>query len=102
MQDLIFLSREDRDLGLGFQTHQGVRPRLEGKQMTPLSSRVETHISWSPLSGLKGVKPPLQFGERTRDCSPGQAGKEGPQLARTGRLMGFLRLQRPWGFSHEA
>ena len=26
----------------------------------------------------------LQFGERTRDCSPGHAGKEGPQLARTG------------------
>ena len=29
--------------------------------------------SWSPLSGLKGVNPPLQFGERTRDCSPGHA-----------------------------
>ena len=24
-----------------------------------------------PLSGLKGVQPPLPFGERTRDCSPG-------------------------------
>ena len=36
------------------------------------------------LSGLKGVQPPLPFGERTRDCSPGHAGKEGPQLARTG------------------
>ena len=31
--------------------------------------------------GLKGVQPPLPFGERTRDCSPGHAGKEGPQLA---------------------
>ena len=29
---------------------------------------------WSPLSGLKGVKPPLVFGGRTRDCSPGNAG----------------------------
>ena len=38
----------------------------------------------SPLSGLKGVQPPFQFGDRTRDCSPGHAGKEGPQLARTG------------------
>ena len=28
------------------------------------------------LSGFKGVQPPLQFGERTRDCSPGKAGKE--------------------------
>ena len=27
----------------------GVRPRLEGKQRTPLSSRVATRISWSPL-----------------------------------------------------
>ena len=26
----------------------------------------------------------LPFGERTRDCSPGHAGEEGPQLARTG------------------
>ena len=47
-----------------------VRPRLEGKQSTLLSSQVATGISWSPLSGLKGVKPPVKFGERTRDCSP--------------------------------
>ena len=38
-QDLIFLSREDRDLGVEFQTHPGDRPPLEGKQRTPLSSR---------------------------------------------------------------
>ena len=25
-----------------------------------------TRVSWSPLSGLKGVQPPLPFGERTR------------------------------------
>ena len=30
-----------------------------------------TLISWCPLSGLKGVQPPLPFGERTRDGSPG-------------------------------
>ena len=30
---------------------------------TPLSSRVATRVSWSPLSGLKGVQPPLPFGE---------------------------------------
>ena len=35
-----------------------------------------TRVSWSPLSGLKGVQPPLPFGERTGDCSPGHAGKE--------------------------
>ena len=53
---------------------RGVRPRLEGKPRTPLSSRVATRVSWRPLSGLKGVQPPLPFGERTQDCksiSPG-------------------------------
>ena len=45
---------------------QVVRPRLEGKQWTLLSSRVATCISWSPLCVLKGVKPPVEFGERTR------------------------------------
>ena len=69
--------------GLHSRLPRGVRPRLEGKPRTPLSSRVATRISWSPLSGLKGVKPPLQFGERTRDCSPGHAGKEGPHIVMT-------------------
>ena len=76
---------------------QGVRPRLEGKQRTPLSSQFATPISWSPMSGLKGVEPPLQFGERTRDCSPGQAGKEGPQLAMTGASHGFPQAAAPVG-----
>ena len=39
------------------------RGDLEGKPRTPLSSRVATRVSWSPLSGLKGVQPPLPFGE---------------------------------------
>ena len=92
----MFLSRGDWDLGVAFQTHPGVRRRLEGKQRTYLSSRVTTGISWSPLSGLKGVKPPLEFGERTRDCTPGHAGKEGPHLTMTGGggLGGFTELQR--------
>ena len=34
----------------------------------------------------------MEFGERTRDCSPGHAGKEGPQLVITGACRGFLRL----------
>ena len=76
---------------------RGVRTRLEGKQRTPLSSQVATRFSWSPLSGLKGVEPPLQFGERTRDCSPGQAGKEGPHLAMTGASHGFPQAAAPMG-----
>ena len=83
--------------GLHSRLPRGVRPRLEGKPRTPLSSRVATRVSWSPLSGLKGVQPPLPFGERTRDCSPGHAGKEGPQLARTGASQGFPRAAAPVG-----
>ena len=29
-----------------------------------------------PLRGVKGVKPPMEFGEMTRDCFPGHAGKK--------------------------
>ena len=72
--------------GLHSRLTRVLRPCLEGKQRTPLSSRVVTHIFWSPLSGLKGVKPPLQFGEKTRDCSTGYAGKEGPHLTMTGGI----------------
>ena len=32
---------------------RGVRPRLQGKQRTPLSSRVTTRISWCPLSASR-------------------------------------------------
>ena len=63
----------------------------------PLSSQVATQISWSPLSGLKGVRPSLQFGERTRDCALGQAGKEGPHLASMGASQGFPRAAAPVG-----
>ena len=37
-----------------------------------------TGISWSSLGGLKGVKPPEAFGERSRDWSLGHTGDEGP------------------------
>ena len=34
-------------------------------------------------------------------CSPGHAGKEGPQLARTGASQGLPRAAAPVGVSHE-
>ena len=71
---------------------------LRRQHNTLLSSQVATGISWSPLSGLKGVKPPVKFGEKTRDCSPSQAGKEVPNLAMT---VGFPELRRQCGVSHE-
>ena len=54
-----------------------------------------------PKRGLNGVKPSVEFGERTRDCSLGHTGKEGPHLAMTGRLVGFLKVQCLVGVSHE-
>ena len=40
----------------------------------------------------------MEFGERTRDCSLGHAGKEGPQLVMTGASHGFLELGASVGF----
>ena len=83
--------------GLHCRLPRGVRPHLEGKPMSPLSSRVATRISWSPLSGLEGVKPPLQFGQRTRDCSPGHARNEVPHLSRMRTSQGFPRAAAHMG-----
>ena len=91
----------DRDLGIAFQTHPESQASSPGKQRTPLSSRVTSGISRTQLSGLKGVNTPVKFGERTRNCSPGPAGKEGPHLSLTGHLVVFLELRRQCGFSHE-
>ena len=49
--------------GLHSRLIRGVSSHLEGKQRIPLSSRVPTGISWSPQSGLKGVRPPVEFEE---------------------------------------
>src|SRR5574337_386829 len=57
-------------------------------------------ISWSSLGGLKGVKPPEAFGERSRDWSLGHAGDEGPHLSMTGESRGCSRAAAPvCGFS---
>ena len=39
-------------------------------------------------SGVNGIKPPLHFGERARDCSPGHAGKEVPSHREDGGVSG--------------
>src|SRR5574337_15737 len=68
---------------------------LEWKQRTPLCSREATGISWSSLGGLKRVKPPEAFGERSRDWSLGHAGDEGPHLAMPGESWGCSRAAAP-------
>ena len=44
--------------------------------------------------GLKGVKPPLVFGGRTRDCSPGNSGNEG--LFATDAALRQVAAGVPW------
>ena len=57
-------------------------------------------MSWSPLSDQKGVKPTVEFGEGTRDCSPGHARKEGRHVAKMGASRGFsLSVAPVFGFS---
>ena len=57
-------------------------------------------FSWSPLSDQKGFKPTVEFGERTRDCSPGHARKEGRHVAKMGASRGFsLSVAPVFGFS---
>ena len=43
----------------------------------------------------------MEFGERTRDCSPGHAGKEGPHIAMKGLLVRFLEVRCQDGVSHK-
>ena len=96
----MILSKGDRDLGVAFQAPPGSQAssRGEAKDSALLSSRDGYPLE--PKSGLNGVKPPVEFGQRTRDCSLGHAGKEGPHLAMTGASRGFSRaVALVWGFS---
>ena len=54
-----------------------------------------------PKSGLNGVKPPVEFGEKFRDSSLGHAVKDGPHLEMMGASLGFSELRRQCGFSYE-
>ena len=51
----MFLSGATGISGSHIRLTRGVRPRLVGKEKTPLSSRLATGMSWSPLSDQKGV-----------------------------------------------
>ena len=68
---------------------------LVSKQRTRLCSRVATGISWSSLGGLKGVKPPEAFGERSRDWPLDHAGDEGPHLRDDGGVPGWFSSGGP-------
>ena len=51
-------------VGVAFQAPPGSQASSQGEARTPLSSRVATRVSWSPLSGLKGpLRTELKVGE---------------------------------------
>ena len=76
--------------GLHSRLTQGVRPSLECKQRPPFSSVVVTGICWSTQSGLNVATPPVEFGERNRDCALGHGGKGMPSSRDDGGVSGFF------------
>ena len=93
----MFLSRNDRDVGVAFQTHPGSQASslVEAKNSALLSSHDGYLLE--PPDWPQGVKPPVEFGEKAWDGSPGHAGNVSPRLAMTGALRGFSRVAA--GFS---
>ena len=71
-------------------------PSPQNLLLLPLAPTLKgvTKLLWPHLP-TAGSNPPVKFGERTRDCSPGQAGKEGPHLSLTGASCGFSRTAAP-------
>ena len=83
LQETRVATREESGV-LGFPSRRGLTPRGSDGKESACNAR-------NP-----GLMPGLERspgGERTRDCSPGHAGKEGPQLARTGAGNPFQTTQ---------
>ena len=74
------------EVGIPFELKQGMGPHLLMRWETPVSSQLVAGNSgfivscdgylWVPLSCMKGVTPPLESGEGTRDCSLGTVGEK--------------------------
>ena len=102
----VLVSNGNRDLGVTFKVHprsQASSP-VEVKNSALLSS-CDGYLL-EPIEWPKGVKPPLEFSERTRDCPLGPAGKEGPHLVMTGESRGFIpaavqRMEFFWSYDGE-
>ena len=69
--------------------HEVMVPTFPGASQDEagLTRKFETsHVGGATCRTPPIPRSPVEFGERTRDWTPGHAGKEGPQLARTGAL----------------
>ena len=64
----MFLSRGDRDLGVAFQTHLRSQDWYIGEAKNSALLSSPNGYLLSPQSGLKGVRPPVEFEERPRDA----------------------------------
>ena len=75
------------EVRIPLELKSGMGPHLQKRWETRGSSQVVAVNSgflsrcggdlWTPLHCMKGVKPPLEFGEGTRDYSLGAAGSNG-------------------------
>ena len=75
------------EVGIPLELKQGMGPHLQMRWETRGSSRLVAGNSgfisscdgdlWAPLSCMKGVTPPLEFGEGTQDCSLGAVREKG-------------------------
>ena len=74
--DFLSVSDSDRRVPAELGQESQASSRGEAKDSALLPSH-DTDLL-QPPSGLNVVKPPLHFGESSRDCSPGHAGKESP------------------------
>ena len=64
----MFLSRGGRDLGVAFQTHLRSQAWYIGEAKNSALLLSPNGYRLSPQSGLKGVRPPVEFEERPRDA----------------------------------
>ena len=89
---------------------RGIGPQDASKKDCPIFLELRRHcgVSHEVPQGFQGASCvasgkssiPFELRVRTGDCSPGQAGKEVPNLAMTVASRGFSRAAAPvWGFS---
>ena len=87
---------------VALQGRQGSRVAFQTHPVSQASARGEAKDSdillghdrylLEPTEWPPGSQASCGVGERTRDCSPGHTGREGPQLAMTGASCGFSRV----------
>jgi len=76
VQDLMFLSRGDRDDGDAFQTHPVSQASARGEANDSDILLGRNRYLLEPTEWPPGSQASCGVGERTPDCSPGHTGKK--------------------------